>query len=65
MNRTVLASPEARVRFEELKCWPTEASTILALPMLLRLELYTLERGIIVAVSRGEHLLLPAIPGAM
>jgi len=33
--------------------------------MLLRLELYTLERGIIVTVSRGEHLLLPAIPGAI
>ena len=33
--------------------------------MLLRLELYTLKRNIIVAVSRGEHPLLPASPGAI
>jgi hypothetical protein len=33
--------------------------------MLLRLKLYTLERGIIMSVSHGEHLLLSAIPGAV
>jgi hypothetical protein len=33
--------------------------------MLLPFELYTLERDIIVSVSRGEYLLLPAIPGAI